>query len=296
MEFTWLKETPQEQRVKAFLIGHGVSHRMFTLIKHNGGDILVNGVHGRTVDHIKMGDTVTVLMPPEVDNDVVATSYGELEIVYEDTNFLIVNKPAGLTTVPGKADREDTLVNRVKGHLKRQGATDLVPHIVTRLDRFTSGLVLIAKHRFAHAMMDKLLQAHALEKRYYALVAGQLTSEHALIDAPIGRVDDDFIRREVRSDGRPSQTEYWLKERKDNFTWVKVQLHTGRTHQIRVHFKYIGHALLGDEIYDGPMDQGITRQALHAYYLKFVDPFTNKILELKLPLPMDMQKIIKNGD
>ena len=124
------------------------------------------------------------------------------------------------------------------------------------------------------------------------MVSGQLNQEHGLIDAPIGRVDDDFIRREVRDDGRASQTEYWVKQKNKHFTWVKVQLHTGRTHQIRVHFKYIGHSLLGDDVYDGPLDQGITRQALHAYYLKFVDPFTDKTLEIKLPLPADMQKII----
>lgn len=292
MEFTWKKDTEVEQKVKSFLAGYGVSHRMFTQIKHNGGDILVNGVHGRTVDLIKKGDSVTVIMPIEKDNDVVATSYNEIDIIYEDENYLIVNKPAGMTTVPGKANREDTLVNRVKGYLKKQGAKDLVPHIVTRLDRFTSGLVLIAKHRFAHAMMDKQLQAHGINKQYYALVFGDLPKEHDLIDAPIGRVDDDFIRREVREDGRSSQTEYWVEGKVKGGSLVRIQLHTGRTHQIRVHFSDIGHSLLGDDIYGGSLDYGIKRQALHAFYMKFEDPFTNKTLEFKSPLPDDMNRLL----
>lgn len=293
MEFTWQKNNDIEQKVKSFLAGHGVSHRMFTQIKHNGGDILVNGIHGRTVDFLKKGDKVTIIMPPEEDNDVVATSFGELEIIYEDSNFLVVNKPAGMTSVPGRADREDTLVNRVKGHLKQQGATDLVPHIITRLDRFTSGLVLIAKHRFAHAMMDKQLQAHSVNKQYYALVTGEMPKEHDVIDAPIGRMDDDFIRREVRADGRDSQTEYWVEGTINGGSLIRIQLHTGRTHQIRVHFSHLGHPLLGDDVYGGPLDLGITRQALHAFYMSFEDPFTNELFEFKAPLPVDMQQLLK---
>lgn len=293
MEFTWQKNNDIEQKVKSFLAGHGVSHRMFTQIKHNGGDILVNGIHGRTVDFLKKGDKVTIIMPPEEDNDVVVTSFGELEIIYEDSNFLVVNKPAGMTSVPGRADREDTLVNRVKGHLKQQGATDLVPHIITRLDRFTSGLVLIAKHRFAHAMMDKQLQAHSVNKQYYALVTGEMPKEHDVIDAPIGRMDDDFIRREVRADGRDSQTEYWVEGTINGGSLIRIQLHTGRTHQIRVHFSHLGHPLLGDDVYGGPLDLGITRQALHAFYMSFEDPFTNELFEFKAPLPVDMQQLLK---
>ncbi|QBO35304.1 RluA family pseudouridine synthase [Periweissella cryptocerci] len=293
MEFTWRKDNDQEQKVKSFLGTHGVSHRMFTQIKHNGGDILVNGVHGRTVDWLQENDEVTVIMPPELDNDLVATSYGELDIIYEDANFIVVNKPAGLTTVPGHADREDTLVNRVKGHLKQAGATDLVPHIVTRLDRFTSGLVLVAKHRFAHAMMDKQLQTHSIDKRYYAIVSGIVEQDHGMIDLPIGRKDDDFIRREVREDGRESQTEYWVKERGTHATWVQIQLHTGRTHQIRVHFSHLNHPLLGDDIYGGTLELGITRQALHAYYFSFDDPFTGEKHEFTSPLPEDMRVLLE---
>ena len=290
--FTWIKKDEQAQRVKGFLKQQGVSHRMFTIMKQGNGDILLNGQHTRTVDEIHVNDEVTIIMPAEESNDIVATSDLPLEVLFEDNNWLVVNKSAGVTSVPGHADRETTMVNRVKGYLTRQGAEDLVPHVVTRLDRFTSGLALLAKHRFAHALLDKQLQTHSVDKQYYAIVDGVLPDDHAIIDAPIGRMDDDFIRREVRADGRESQTEYWVVKRFANQTLIRVQLHTGRTHQIRVHFSSIGYPLLGDEVYGGPMDRGITRQALHAYHLAFFDPFTQQEVTTEIEMPADMQALL----
>jgi 23S rRNA pseudouridine1911/1915/1917 synthase len=290
--FSWTKLDEGTLRVKTFLSQKGVSHRMFSTIKRGGGDIILNGKHVRTVDDIDQGDTVTIHLPAEESNDVVAMSDLPIDILYEDENWLAVNKTAGITSVPGKADRETTMVNRVKGYLFREGAEDLVPHVVTRLDRFTSGVALMAKHRFAHGLLDKQLQTHSVDKRYYAIVDGNLTDDHGMIDAPIGRMDDDFIRREVREDGRPSRTEYWVVKRFNNQTLVRVQLHTGRTHQIRVHFKYLGHPLIGDEIYGGPMDRGIDRQALHAYWLNFYDPFAQQNRTVAAPLPADMLAVL----
>ncbi|TYC47777.1 RluA family pseudouridine synthase [Weissella muntiaci] len=291
--FSWTKKDAGKLRVKTFLAQHGVSHRMFTVMKHGNGDILLNGQHIRTIDDLDQGDTVTIVMPPEESNEIVIASNEPIEILYEDDNWLLVDKTAGITSVPGKADRENTMVNRVKGYLAAQHATDLVPHVVTRLDRFTSGVALLAKHRFAHALLDKQLKVHAVDKRYYALVDGDLPDDYGLIDAPIGRMDDDFIRREVRADGRASQTEYWVVKRFGNQTLVRVKLHTGRTHQIRVHFSYLGHPLVGDEVYGGPLDRGIDRQALHAYKLTYYDPFTQGDRTVEAPLPADMQRIIE---
>lgn len=291
--FSWTKKESGTLRVKTFLAQRGVSHRMFSIMKRGNGDILLNGQHIRTIDEVNLGDTVTIIMPAEESNDIVAASELPIEILYEDDNWLIVNKTAGITSVPGRADRENTMVNRVKGYLSQQGAKDLVPHVVTRLDRFTSGVALLAKHRFAHGLLDKQLKEHAVDKRYYALVDGDLPDDHGIIDAPIGRMDGDFIRREVRADGRLSQTEYWVERRFGNQTLISVKLHTGRTHQIRVHFNYIGHPLVGDEIYGGPMDRGIERQALHAYQLTYYDPFAQIERTVKAPMPVDMQQLLK---
>ncbi|WP_258088868.1 RluA family pseudouridine synthase [Weissella fangxianensis] len=290
--FSWENQGDSTLRIKAFLAQRGVSHRMFAIIKRGGGQVLLNHKPVRTIDEVAPGDLVEVKMPAEQSNAVVAVSNLPISVLYEDENWLVVDKEAGLTSVPGKADRETTMVNRVKGYLMSEGAEDLVPHVVTRLDRFTSGVALLAKHRFAHGLLDKQLQTHTVDKRYYAIVDGSVPDNHGFIDAPIGRMDDDFIRREVRPDGRPSQTEYWVINRMPNQTLVKVQLHTGRTHQIRVHFKYIGHPLIGDEIYGGPMDRGIGRQALHAYWLEFYDPFSEIQRHIQSPLPEDLKKIL----
>lgn len=290
--FSWTKLDEGGLKIKAFLAQRGVSHRMFSIIKRGGGDILLDGQHAATIDEIKQGQKITVVMPPEASNTIIPPSDLPLDILFEDENWLVVNKPAGVTSVPGKADRETTMVNRVKGYLMASGAKDLVPHVVTRLDRFTSGVALLAKHRFAHGLLDKALQSHNVDKRYYALVDGDLPDDYGFIDAPIGRMDDDFIRREVRADGRASQTEYWVIKRFGNQTLVRVQLHTGRTHQIRVHFKYIGHPLVGDEIYGGPLDRGIQRQALHAFWLSWYDPFAQEQKSYIASMPADFVAVM----
>ncbi len=292
--FSWINEGEEAVKIKTFLAQKGVSHRMFAIIKRGGGQVLLAKKPVLTLDTVQPGQEVTITLPPEKGNDVVATSFLPLPILFEDDNWLIVDKPAGLTSVPGKADQETTMVNRVKGYLVESGATDLVPHVVTRLDRFTSGVALLAKHRFAHGLLDKQLQTHSVDKRYYALVDGQLEQDHGLIDAPIGRLEGDFIRRTVRPDGRPSKTEYWVKERYANQTLVQVQLHTGRTHQIRVHFAHLGHPLVGDDLYGGPMDRGIDRQALHAFSIAFYDPFLQSTRQVHSPIPDDLKAVLAN--
>lgn len=295
MKFTWKYSGNEQRKVRTFLQNHGVSHRMFSQMKHNGGAILVNEKSVYTSDYLKNGDIVTIVMPTEKSNDLVVPDYKPLDIIFENEHWLVVDKPYGITTVPGHADRLHTLVNQVKGHLETIKADDLVPHVVTRLDRDTSGIVLLAKHRFAHAVLDQQLQDHTVEKFYLAYPSGILADDHGDINAPIGRMDGDFIKREVRDDGKPSRTEYWVERRyeddEQNMTRVKVQLHTGRTHQIRVHFANIGHPLVGDTLYDGPAWHGLQRQALHAYHMKFYDPFIEEYREFNTPLPDDLKTL-----
>lgn len=293
MKFSWTYEGEEDRKVRSFLQSHGVSHRMFSQMKHNGGAILVNDKQVYTSDYLKKGDVATIIMPVEQGNDLVVPDFSPIKVIYEDDHFLAVDKPYGVTTVPGHADRLHTLVNKVKGHLIDEEAEDLVPHVVTRLDRDTSGLVLLAKHRFAHAVLDQQLQDHSVEKFYTAYVSGILPDDHGIIEAPIGRLEGDFIKRTVTEDGKPSKTEYWVEQRyeKDSehpMTRVKVQLHTGRTHQIRVHFKHIGFPLVGDDLYGGPLWYGLKRQALHAYQMAFYDPFAEETRHLQTDLPEDL--------
>ncbi|MDV7686332.1 RNA pseudouridine synthase [Oenococcus oeni] len=295
MEFSWISETKEPEKVRLFLKARGVSHRMFSQIKHFGGKIVVEGREVFTNDYVKNGEKITIFMPPESENVELDADFTDpLKVVFEDKNFLIVDKPAFVTTVPGHADRKTTLVNMIKAHLIQEKADSLVPHVVTRLDRDTSGLVLLAKHKFAHALLnDALMEHHDIEKFYVALVSGNFQEDHGMIDEPIGRIEGDFIRRQVRQDGKRSVTEYWVEKRFDNFTQLRIQLHTGRTHQIRVHMAWAGHPLIGDVLYGGPHSKLISRQALHASEMIFFDPFANKNQHFNAGLPDDIQRIIE---
>lgn len=290
MEFTWQNEGKQ-QTLKKFLAARGVSHRLMGKIRRQKGAVLVDGkkVPFGTVLH--QNEQVTLVLPEEKPVIKIATSPKPIEVLYEDANWLLVAKPAGLTSVPGPSNREDTLVNRVKYYLERNGRKNVVPHIITRLDRYTSGVVLLAKHSFAQGLIDKQVSNHEFDKRYYAIVAGQITKQHGLIEAPLKRKEGENFQI-VSPDGRQAVTEYWLKANLAGGSLVEVKLHTGRTHQIRVHFQSKGHPLLGDELYGGPLDMGIERQALHAYHLAFNDPFTNKRLVVEAPLPSDMKSVL----
>lgn len=290
MEFTWQNEGKQ-QTLKKFLAARGVSHRLMGKIRRQKGAVLVDGkkVPFGTVLH--QNEQVTLVLPEEKPVIKIAASPKPIEVLYEDANWLLVAKPAGLTSVPGPSNREDTLVNRVKYYLERNGRKNVVPHIITRLDRYTSGVVLLAKHSFAQGLIDKQVSNHEFDKRYYAIVAGQIAKQHGLIEAPLKRKEGENFQI-VSPDGRQAVTEYWLKANLAGGSLVEVKLHTGRTHQIRVHFQSKGHPLLGDELYGGPLDMGIERQALHAYHLAFNDPFTNKRLVVEAPLPSDMKSVL----
>ncbi|BAP85048.1 23S rRNA pseudouridine synthase [Paucilactobacillus hokkaidonensis JCM 18461] len=289
MKNTWINQTKQTTTIKRFLQRQGVGHRLISDVKHGQGNFLLNGALAESSTSIQENDKITLELQPEPEDLTVETSNLPVDVVYEDTNWLIVNKPAGLTSIPGPTNQTDTLLNRVKGYLKQQDAEDLRPHLILRLDRFTSGIVLIAKHRLAQSMISVQVEQHLMEKIYIAIITGQLKQQHGIIDQPIGRVVDS-PKRAVMENGQVAKTEFWVQQTSASWTMLKVQLHTGRTHQIRVHFTHLGHPLLGDELYGGPQDL-IKRQALHAVSLKFMDPFTSQIIKIKVPLPDDMVQI-----
>ncbi len=186
------------------------------------------------------------------------------------------------------------MANRVKAYYKRQGYENQVIHVVTRLDRDTSGLMLFAKHGFAHAKLDVQLREKKFVKKYQALVSGDwLLKGHGQIDLPIARDYSSLLKRQVSCRWAKCANRILVRKRDSEIALVDIQLHTGRTHQIRVHFSEIGCALLGDEMYGGRMDLGIERQALHCYDLRFYHPFTQKLLEFKQPLAQDMAAIVQ---
>ena len=294
MQFSWINHDFKRIMLKKFLKRHGVSHRLFNVVKHSG----LLQLNGKTV-HVSLpmqrGDRATITMPAEKSDPRLKISQGPLTVRYEDANWLVIDKPAGLTSVPGPSNRSDTLLNRIKGYVQIHHEPNLRPHLVTRLDRFTSGVVLVAKHRLASSLANRLILQNRLRKEYLALVSGHLKHRHGQIRMPIGKRPDE-IRRHYMKDGKPAWTEYRVVRTYPKFTEVRVRLHTGRTHQIRVHFTETGHPLLGDRLYRGPMHLGIPRQALHAQKLSFPDPFSKHTLSFQSPLPNDMKRVLNSAE
>ncbi|MEG0732651.1 MAG: RluA family pseudouridine synthase [Vagococcus sp.] len=289
MEFTWQVDG-QTLKLKTFLKEQGVSKKLLAKIKFQGGKLFVNDVIQNALYEVTDGDIIRIVIPDEGEHETLLPTNVPIDIVFEDEHLLVVNKPSDIASIPAQYHPTGTMANRVKNYYNERGYVNRVVHVVTRLDRDTTGLMLFAKHGFAHAMLDKQLRSGTLKKYYTALVGGQVMEllESDTIDLPIGRDMTSIIKREVTPDGQQAVTDYWLEKRTKEIAQVGIQLHTGRTHQIRVHFSAIGCPLLGDSMYDGQMDAGINRQALHCTRLTMRHPFTQEKLEFYQALPKDM--------
>ena len=291
--------TPMQAGVllKTLLKQHGISKNLLAKIKFDGGDLQVNGVKQNAIYRVSEGDYVTILIPSEIATVTLKQQEIPLSIVYEDDHLLVLDKPAGIASVTGLNYPDGTMSNYVAGYLKAQGYANQKVHVVTRLDKDTSGLMLFAKHGYAHSLLDKMLQKKAVTKRYFALVhTSDQLEQSADIQVPIGRKDGSIIERAVVDSEHPTakfaHTSYEIVQSQAHFTLVDIQLHTGRTHQIRVHFAHLGAPLLGDDLYGGKRDQ-IQRQALHCHFLNFKHPLTGQELLLESPLPQDMQLLLE---
>lgn len=290
MQFQYIYEKTAGQQLKYFLKEQGISKGLLAKIKFQGGQIAVNGRIENVLYQLKAQDVVQITIPDEGEHETVLLDETPIDIVYEDAHLLVVNKPANVASIPAQYHPNGTMANRVKAYYKRQNYANQVIHVVTRLDRDTSGLMVFAKHGFAHAKLDVQLRNKQFVKRYQALVTGEIAQlqNHALIDLPIARDYDSLLKRKIDDSGKQAKTEYWLEKQNQELALVDIQLHTGRTHQIRVHFAAIGCPLRGDELYGGLVDETMSRQALHCYELQFTHPFTQEALHFTQALPQDM--------
>ncbi|WP_067842083.1 RluA family pseudouridine synthase [Amphibacillus sediminis] len=264
----------------------GFSRNMIKVLKFDGGKLLVNGENVNVRTKLKKGDTVEVLFPKEVRAPRLKPVLIPLDIVYEDDFLLVINKTAGMTTVPSARHEDKTVANALIAYYDQKGL-DYTVHIVTRLDRDTSGLMLVAKQRFCHS----LLQNNKIDRRYQAVVEGILTSESGTISEPIARKQGSIIERTVARDGKPAITHYRTLKQVNGHTWLAIRLETGRTHQIRVHFAHIGHPLAGDDLYGGQTDK-VKRQALHCVSLAFQHPITKQYLSFHSSWPDDLAPLV----
>lgn len=294
MIYEWHVERDQDILLRTFLREKGVSRKLLARVRHHGGKVCINGEASHMRTHLKQGDFIQLHVPHEGEHETTVPSNIPISILYEDENFLVVDKPYGVASIPSRQQPDMSMANRVKGYYQAQNYPDQVIHIVTRLDRDTTGVMLFAKNKYTHALMDQQLRNKTIEKIYYAIIdeTDQLAPDHGFIDAPIGRTEDSIINRMVREDGKPALTEYWIEESFPEGNLVRVKLHTGRTHQIRVHFEHKGAPLLGDSLYGGRVDETMKRQALHCRMVSFIHPFTDEPLIVTAPFPSDFENWI----
>ncbi|NLA59050.1 MAG: RluA family pseudouridine synthase [Firmicutes bacterium] len=258
------------------------------------GLVLVNGRLVKAGYSITAGDRVRVEIPPPQPLEILPESL-PLDILYEDQDIIVINKPPGMVVHPAAGNYQGTLVNALLAHCRDLSGIGgkLRPGIVHRLDRDTSGVLVAVKNDHAHKSLASQLKMRTVERWYLALAKGDFKVDQGVIDAPIGRHPVKRKQMAVVASGRPARTWYYVRERFDQCTLVECRLETGRTHQIRVHLAHIHHPLVGDEVYGGRQNHlGMTRQALHAYHLGFRHPRTGEPLSFSAPLPPDMAAVI----
>lgn len=259
------------------------------------GLILVNGKTVKPNYQLKEGDRVEVSEPEPEPLEIIPEDL-DLDIVYEDADVLVVNKPRGMVVHPAAGHATGTLVNGLMHHCTDLSGINGVmrPGIVHRIDKDTTGLLAVAKNDLAHASLAEQLSNKTVTRKYTALVHGNIQHDEGTVDAPIGRDPKDRQRMTVIDGGRDAVTHFTVTERFGDFTLVECRLETGRTHQIRVHMRYIGHPLAGDPKYGPKKTLSFGGQVLHAGVLGFTHPSTGEYLEFEAPLPEDFNELIEN--
>ncbi|MEH7745088.1 RluA family pseudouridine synthase [Neobacillus drentensis] len=257
------------------------------------GNITVNGQQIKTNYKCNVDDQIEITIPDPEELDVVPEDLN-LEIYYEDSDVLVVNKPRGMVVHPAPGHMSGTLVNGLMFHCKDLSGINgvLRPGIVHRIDKDTSGLLMVAKNDLAHESLVNQLVAKSVTRKYKAIVHGVIPHDFGTVDAPLGRDTKDRQSMTVVDHGKHAVTHFHVLERFKDFTFVECQLETGRTHQIRVHMKYIGYPLAGDPKYGPKKTLNINGQALHAGVLGFNHPRTGEYLEFEAPLPEDIELLL----
>ncbi|MGM0378241.1 MAG: RluA family pseudouridine synthase [Bacillota bacterium] len=249
----------------------------------------------RKKDKVKENDKVLIKVPVSKESNIQAQDI-DLDFVYEDKDIIIVNKKPGMVVHPAPGNWEGTLVNALLYHTDKLSSINGVkrPGIVHRIDKDTSGLLMVAKNNKAHNFLAKQLREHTTERRYYAIVHGTIRQKEGKIDAPIGRNKKNRIKMDVVADGKDAVTHFKVIERFAKYTLLELQLETGRTHQIRVHMSYINHHILGDPLY-GRSKEKVKHegQLLHAKTLGFIHPTTKEYMRFDSELPEYFKRILK---
>ncbi|MBR2028296.1 MAG: RluA family pseudouridine synthase [Oscillospiraceae bacterium] len=283
-----VKSEDEGKSLTAFLRGNGVSLALIKRVKFLPEGILVDGVKQNSDYKVKTGQNVVVNAADTAENAGKSTVIAQdipMDIVYMDQCCMVVNKPYYMPVHPSFNHPTDTLANAFVGYWKNRGQQKIF-RAINRLDKNTSGLVLIALDAYS---AEKL--KGNVDKTYTAIVQGKVEKQQGIIELPIARQTESIITRCVREGGQYAKTEYTVLKQNESFSLLDIKLHTGRTHQIRVHFSHLGYPLAGDDLYGGSTEY-INRHALHCRKLEFISPFDNSKVVINSDLPQDMEDIV----
>ena len=266
--------------------------RIQQLIKEE--NIKVNDKKTKSSYKIEMGDTIEVFIPEKKEIDLVPQNIS-INILYEDNDIAVIDKKAGLVIHPSYGHESGTLVNAIMFHINDLSGIngEIRPGIVHRLDKDTSGLIIIAKNDKAHNKLSEMFKNKEINKTYLAIVKGSLGKDTGRLETQMGRDLKDRKKMSVlKTGGKTAITNYEVLDKNDKFSLVRVNIETGRTHQIRVHMKYLGYPILGDSVY-GKESKSVKRQMLHAYKLEFMHPVTGKEMIIKSEIPKDFSEVLE---
>ena len=294
-----ITESDSDQRIYDFLCHHGYSRHIRTWLKQHPGSVRLNGEEALFYFPLKNGDLLEISLEEEHPSENIVPVDLPIHIVYEDEDLMVIDKPADMPVHPSIGNYENTLANAAAWYFHRQDIP-FVFRCINRLDRDTTGLLILAKHMLSGAILSDQMKKRAIHRTYLAITEGK-TDPAGTIDSPIGRTDQSLILRQVDHENGDSACTHYLQKcwhpktfypetlpvQQDGLSLVQLQLETGRTHQIRVHMTSIGHPLIGDTLYN-PETALMNRQALHSYRLAFTHPVTGVSLEFTSPLPEDM--------
>lgn len=285
-----ITEDADSLRTEQYLRRRGFSYQNLTQLKKMPESILINGVWSYMRTPLHSGDILTVHIRETESSPNIPPVELPLDIVYEDKDIIVVNKPAGMPVHPSLNNYRNSLANALMYYYQQQ-EKPFIFRCTNRLDRDTSGLTVIAKHMVSSSILSSMTARHEIEREYLAVVRGSVVPSSGTIDAPIGRTGSSLIERKIDFEhGERAVTHYHVVKEENGHSLVSLILETGRTHQIRVHMKYIGFPLAGDYLYNPDMEY-IQRQALHSCRLSFRHPITGKHMEFTADLPEDMDRI-----
>ena len=279
-------------RVEQFLRRKRYSGQNLSEIKRMPKSILVNGVHYYMRQELSKGDHLQVRICETKNSEKIPPTNLPLDIIYEDEDLLVLNKPAGMQIQPSLNNYTNSIANALAYYFQSQGKP-FIFRCCNRLDRDTSGLTIVSKHLVSGSILSDMTKYREVHREYLAIARGSVTPSEGTIQAPLGRKDGTIIERTVDWEhGEDAVTHYKVVKEANGHSLVSLRLETGRTHQIRIHMKYLGYPLIGDYLYNPDMEY-MTRQALHSHHMEFTHPITGEHMSFTAPLPEDMARVMQ---